>query len=229
MKALTAKIATIQILIVLMSLTAGISMLSGCADETRPASEESTEMTEEERVQSLKAGMERANRAMEERRQNPPKDEIPLPNFNTGPGRPRPVGTNFYMMNDYQPGYLLCTYDVDKRRYDPAKEPRWFETALLQIRAKGRDLFPPVKWIAVIIVNRAEHKDVGTFEKSHKAGAIFSASEIFDLKHDLRKSIAQAQIDRHPFKYDKQQPTPGEQQRWLIVERHQSTAESPRP
>jgi hypothetical protein len=30
-------------------------------------------------------------------------------------------------------------------------------------------------------------------------------------------------MDRHPFVYDTQQPTPGEQQRWVIVERHAAT------
>jgi hypothetical protein len=39
----------------------------------------------------------------------------------------------------------------------------------------------------------------------------------------LSSLIAQAEMDRHPFKYDTTQPTPGEQQRWIIVEQHAAT------
>ena len=53
-----------------------------------------------------------------------------------------------------------------------------------------------------------------------KVGAIFKASDVFDSSHDLSQLVAHAEMDRHPFKYDTTQPTPGEQQRWVIVEQH---------
>jgi hypothetical protein len=50
--------------------------------------------------------------------------------------------------------------------------------------------------------------------------AIFDIKKVFDPSSDLDRLIAGAQLDRHPFKYDPRRATPGEQQRWLIVERH---------
>ena len=70
---------------------------------------------------------------------------------------------------------------------------------------------------------RQSMTNASTFEKSFKVGAIFKASEVFDSSHDLSQLVADAEMDRHPFKYDTHQPTPGEQQRWLIVERHAAT------
>jgi hypothetical protein len=64
----------------------------------------------------------------------------------------------------------------------------------------------------------AEHKDVNTFEQSHKVGAIFRASDVFDSSRDLSQLVADAAKDRHPFKYDLI-----DQGRWLIVERHSVT------
>jgi hypothetical protein len=74
--------------------------------------------------------------------------------------------------------------------------------------------------VAVAIHNRAEQKGVSTFEQSFKVGAIFKASDVFDSSCDLSQLTARADMNRHPFKYDPQQPTPGEQQRWLVVEQH---------
>ena len=89
-----------------------------------------------------------------------------------------------------------------------------------QIRRKGRSTFPPVKWVAVIIINRAEWYGENTFEEAHKAGAIFKADEVFGRTEKLKTLVARATIDRQPFKFDQQQPTPGEQQRWIMVEKH---------
>jgi hypothetical protein len=60
----------------------------------------------------------------------------------------------------------------------------------------------------------------GTDEQSRKVAAIFDIKKVFDPSSDLDRLIAGAQLDRHPFKYDPRRATPGEQQRWLIVERH---------
>jgi hypothetical protein len=154
---------------------------------------------------------------------NPPPRKVHLPNFNSGPGLSQPIGWNFYETELRFPDYLLCDYDVSENAYDKTNEGEWFKASLLQIRALGQHKFPPVKWFAVIIVNRAEHKGEGTFEQSHKVGAVFKASDIFDFSNDLSQLIADAATDRHPFKYDTNQPTSGEQQRWLIVERHAAT------
>jgi hypothetical protein len=145
----------------------------------------------------------------------------PLPNFVAGPGLPPPMGINFYEMDiERYPAYLNCIYRISENHYDQSNEPVWFKAALLQVRGSGPGLFPPIKWIAVVIKNDAEHKDASTFERSFKVGAIFNARDVFDPSWDLMQLIARAAMDRHPFVYDPKQPTPGEQQRWLIVERH---------
>jgi hypothetical protein len=150
----------------------------------------------------------------------PPPSEFPFPNFDTGPHRPLPIHVNFYCINDHYPNYLLCQYDVDEKHYNQSDESGWFKAALKQIRHFGPTKFPPIKWVAVIINNDAEWKDVSTIDQAHKVGAIFKVSDVFDSSRDLSQLIAHADMDRHPFKLDPQQPTPGEQQRWVIVERH---------
>jgi hypothetical protein len=127
---------------------------------------------------------------------------------------------NFYEQRDYYPGYLLCTYDVSERHYDPSNEPDWFESALRQIRNLGSQTFPPFEWVALNIRNRAESKDRGTTEECYKAGAIFNSNDVFDLKQSLQDVIAKTGIDRHPLQYDPKRPTPGEKERWLSVEQH---------
>jgi len=130
---------------------------------------------------------------------------------------------NFYAVDDRYPAYLQCEYDVEEKNYSQSNEPKWFKASLKQIRRFGPTKFPPIKWVAVIICNAAEHKDVGTFEQSFKVGAIFKASEVFDSSHNLSQLITDAEMDRHPFKYDSSQPTPGGQQRWMIIEEHAAT------
>ncbi len=152
-----------------------------------------------------------------------PPSQFPLPNFEAGPLRPLPIHVNFYCINDYYPDYLLCQYDVDEKNYSQSDESGWFKAALKQIRRAGSKKFPPIKWIAVIIDNRAEWNGASTFEKCYKAGAIFKAGDVFDSSHNFSQLIADADMDRHPFKYDQIQPTPGDAQRWLIVERHAAT------
>jgi hypothetical protein len=152
-----------------------------------------------------------------------PPSEFRLPNYETGPGRPLPDLVNFYSIDDHYPDYLLCEYDVDDVNYRQSDESGWFELSLKQIRHSGPRKFPPLKWIAVIIINHAEWKNENTFEQAHKVGAIFKASDVFDSSHKLSQLIVDAKMVRHPFKYDLIQPTPGDQQRWLIVEQHAAT------
>jgi len=132
-------------------------------------------------------------------------------------------------MDNRYPDYLLCQYDVNEKNYDAANEPERFQEALLQVRWTGRNKFPPIKWVAVAIFNRANHKGAATFESCFNAGAIFDASKVFNLEGNLSNLVVQATIDRHPFKYDRQQSTPGGQQRWLIVERHAGNHEGTAP
>jgi hypothetical protein len=152
-----------------------------------------------------------------------PPSQFPLPNVEGYAGHPLPDYVNFYCINDHYPNYLLCEYDVDKKNYSQSDESKWFNAALKQIHHSGPKKFPPVKWIAVIIVNRAEWSGASTFEQAHKVGVIFNASDVFDSSRKFSQLIADAAKDRHPFKYDQIQPTPGDQQRWLIVERHSVT------
>jgi hypothetical protein len=56
--------------------------------------------------------------------------------------------------------------------------------------------------------------------KSDRLQNIFKTSDVFDSSRKFSQLIAGAQMDRHPFKYDQIQPTPGDAQRWLIVERY---------
>jgi hypothetical protein len=107
--------------------------------------------------------------------------------------------------------------------YDRTRESEWFKAALAGIRKSGSEKLPPIKWIAVIICNRREHKDAATFERSFKVGAIFKASDVFDSSRDVSQLILSAKMDRHPFKYDKHPRIVDEQQHWLIMERHAAT------
>lgn len=153
----------------------------------------------------------------------PPPSFFPFPNPDVGPQRPAPIKINFYTINDDAPEYLLCQYDVDENNYDQVQEPKWFKAAIDQVRHSGPKEFPPIKWVVVMILNRAEGKDVSGFEQCHKVAAIFKAGNVFDSSQDLSQLVAHAEMDRHPFKYDSTQPTPGGQQRWMIVERHAAT------
>jgi hypothetical protein len=196
-------------------------MLAGCGHDSGGSSPQAAAPSVDQDYQRSKdAALAQAKREYEEALTNPPPRQIPLPNFMAGPGLPPPIALNFYETRRYHPGYLLCTYDVDEKHYDPANEPAWFKASLLQIRGTGRDSFPPFKWIAVIINNRADWKGLSTIDQAHKVGAIFNASDVFDRSRDLTELVAQAKLDRHPFSVHPTQPTPGQQDRWLIVERH---------
>ena len=171
-----------------------------------------------------KIDWEAVKKDTEERFQHPHPSDWPLPNFQAGPGRPPPNYLNFYRMDDRFPSYLLCEYPVEEERYDQTNEAEWFKAALKQVRRSGPKKFPPLKWVAVAIRNVAEHKDASTFERSFKVGAIFNANDVFDSSRVLSQLVARAAMDRHPFMYDPKQPPTGEDQRWLIVERHAAVA-----
>ena len=155
----------------------------------------------------------------------PRPSQFSFPNYHAGPGRPVPPYMNRYSVNDHYPDYLQCEYDVDAKNYSQSDEPGWFKTSLEKVRRLGPKKFPPIKWIAVIIVNRAEWQGASTFEQAHKVGAIFKASDVFDSSRSLSQLIASATMDRHPFFLDLKKPDlfPAEQQRWMIVERHAAT------
>jgi hypothetical protein len=164
-----------------------------------------------------------AQKDLEARKQGAPWPPSMFPFPNTPePEQQIPDYLNFYSINDRYPMYLLCEYRVDKKVYDASEEAGWFKAALEQIRKSGPTKFPPIKWVAVIIVNRAEWNGVSTYEQAHKVGAIFKASDVFSPSCALSGLVSSANTERHPFKYDPSQPTPGDQDRWLIVEQHAS-------
>jgi len=206
---------------------------SSAASSTQTATldEGTNQLSEDEqkRRQELAEAMAYAEKLDEQKMQhpelftNPPPSEWPFPNYPAGPGNPLPPNVNFYRINDHYPAYLLCEYDVDQSNYSQTNEPKWFEAALEQIRQSGPKKFPPVKWVAVILINRAGWNGVSTYEQAHKVGAIYKASAVFSPSCDLSQLVAQADMDRHPLKYDQSQPTPGDQDRWLIVEQHAAT------
>jgi len=208
-----------------------LGCLFGCAEndgvgsrntsrrETRNASDAAPLSSCPSYIRSKEEGVARAEQLYEVKLRNPLPERRSLPNFNAGPGIPHPVGVNFYAESEEYLDYLLCTYYVYEGHYDSTNEPAWFEAALLQIREQGSERFPPFKRVAVIICNRAEHKDASTFEQSHKVGALFDISAVFDHSQNTTKLVAESNLDRHPFVFDRSRPTPGQQQRWMIVER----------
>jgi len=163
----------------------------------------------------------------------PPPSQFPFPNDPGGPLHPSPCYVNFYAIDDRYPNYLQCEYDVNPTNYDQSDELKWLTDAIEQTRRLGPKKFPPIKWIALIIRNRSEHKDANTFAQSFKVGSIFKAADVFDASHNVSALIAQANMDRHPFFFDRSKSDlfPSEQQRWVIVERHAATnspAEKPK-
>jgi RHS repeat-associated protein len=113
-----------------------------------------------------------------------------------------------------------ANYPIQVAAYERSEESGWFTNALEQVRQLGIKRFPRITWVAICIRNRAEHKDASTFERSFKVGAIFRASDVFDPSFDLSELVVHTELDRHPFIYDKYRTTPGDQQRWVVVERH---------
>lgn len=169
------------------------------------------------REEQLRAALEEARR---QRETGAAANQAVLPNYPSGPLNARPAEVNFYMIFDHYPGYLLCLYDVDEKRYSALDEAKWFEDALGQIRELGPKKFPSVQWIAVTVKNRAEHTGVSDFQQSHKVGTVFSASAVFDRSQSIPLIVAQAGMDRKPFIYDRSGGRPDREQRWMTVERH---------
>lgn len=196
----------------LIGIAMGASCVPGCAreDDLSTKSPRGTQATVSGTV----------TKTHEPMRRDPSPKRVPLPNFPSGPNRPRPVGVNVYEEDNRYPDYLLCFYDVDEKKYDERYARTWLASALLQIRWTGGNKFPPLSWVAVIIHTRPEHKGADTFEKSRMLGAIFNAAQVFHLDTDLEQLVARTPLDHHPFTEDPTVPTPGEKQSWAIVERH---------
>jgi len=152
----------------------------------------------------------------------PPPSQFPFPNVEGWTMHPPPNYVNFYRIDDRYPQYLLCEYPVNEKNYRQVNEPKWFEAALKQVRKYGPTKFPPIEWIAVAVRNVAEHKDASTFEQSYKVGAVFPAREVFDSSRDISQLVANAVMNRHPFRYDEQQSTDfsTRPEHWMIVEQH---------
>lgn len=208
-------------------------LLAGCVHnrDANPSTQMSQADFEKEPAGSeadpagLHAALERAAKSRQDRLNGklPSPSEFPFPNIEASPGRPSPDYINFYCINDHYPTYLLCQYDIKEKKYNLTNEPGWFKEALKQIRRSGSHKFPPIEWVAVLIFNREEAKHVKTWDQCYKVGAIFKASDAFDSSQELSELVVHAEMDRHPFMLDQQQPTPGEQLRWAIVERHAVT------
>jgi len=208
----------------------GGESLPSASTNTSPQMTQPSKNGEAERAAALRAAFQHADKQAKDRANGvpPPPSEFPFPAPDAGPHRPPPSYVNLYGVNDHYPDYLECIYDVDEKNYNQSKEPKWFIESLKQTRHFGPEKFPPIKWIAVIIQNRAEHKDASTFEQSFKVGTIFRASDVFDSSRDLSQLVTKATMDRHPFKYEQPQSNRfvGEQ-RWLIVEQHVVSAATP--
>ena len=108
---------------------------------------------------------------------------------------------------------------MNEKVYDQSKEPEFFAEALRQIRSYGAKRFSSQIYVAVIIMNEAEHTDASTFEKANKVGAMFSLGDIFDSSKSIQELVAKAALDRKPFVYDPAAENTDKQQKWVIVER----------
>jgi hypothetical protein len=220
----------------LFVLAVGLFFLSGCGKNNgtsqltapQPTVEQSTQSEsgfDQQAYQKAKdemvADAEKEYKARANGTPLPPS-EFRFPNT-PEPEQRIPDYLNFYCINDHYPTYLLCEYRVSDKNYNESDEPRWFEAALKQVHDSGPTNFPPVQWVAVIIANSADWESGSTFEQAYKVGAIFKASDVFSPSYDLSQLVAHAALDRHPFEYDTSQPTAGDQQRWLIVERCAAT------
>jgi hypothetical protein len=225
----TSLLKWMALMVVCLVFFVGCASNGGFTDSVLPATNTPPQMNSNELAQAnaqiASAMSEPARKRFESmlRGEPPPPSEFPFPNIYGEPLHPSPKYVNFYAVDDRYPAYLQCEYDVEEKNYSQSNEPKWFKAALKQVRHYGPTRFPPIKWVAVIINNDAEWTDVSTIDQAHKVGAIFKASEVFDSSHDLSQLVAHAETDRHPFKYDTTQPTPGQQQRWVIVERHAAT------
>ena len=205
-------------------------LLAGCVRDRQGltgaahGNDEQLQSDEENRA-ALRAALERAAKAYEERLNGKPPSpsEFPFPNYETGPGRPRPTYVNSYRVEDNYPTYLLCIYDVEGKQYRQTNEPGWFKKVLCEIRRLGPYKFPPIEWVVVIILNRGDGKHVQPLDKWYPVGTIFKAGDVFDSSHDLSDLVAHAQLDRHPFLFDPYQPTLDAQRKWMILERHAAT------
>jgi hypothetical protein len=210
--------------------SSSVSLPTNTSSQTTSPTITQSKSEEAERMAALREALQSSAKEAEDRARGIPlrPSQFPFPNYDTGPKRPYPVHVNLYSINDHYPDYLECQFDVDEKNYNQSDEPKWFKESLKQIRKSGHQEFPQLKWIAVIIKNRVEHKDESTFEQAHKVGAIFKASDVFDSSKDLSQMIAAATMDRHPFFLDPQRSKhiPMEQQRWMIVERHAATNHS---
>ena len=204
-----------------------VCLLLGCGrnhNSSQDTSSQSGEHLDQDAYQRAKdEALARSAKAYEERVNHPQSNQFRLPNFETGPGQPQPIKTDFYETRDYYPSYLLCSYGINEDHYNQSNESEWFNAALLQIRTTGSNKFPSLKWVAVIILNRAEHHGVSMYEQAHKVGAVFNAQTVFNPGDNLQKLVVDTPVDWHPFQFDPDRPTPGERDRWLIVERHMAT------
>jgi hypothetical protein len=211
-----------------------LSLLAGCQRSNEASINESNitnvaskkqaipkegELSDEEYQRKKEAALAGVVKIREEIVRNPQTNVMPLPNWVSGPGHPRPMGMNFYEIEEQYPDYVICTYDISEKHYDRTNEREWFEAAILQIRGVGKQRFPPVKWFAIVILNRAEFVDRNTIDQSYKVGTILKANQVFDIQQDPMRLVDQAEMDRRPFKVD-----PNTQQdRWINVERHAAT------
>lgn len=216
---LLRRMFSLAVLFFLAGCVYGGEGLPSASTNTSPQMTQPSKNDEAERAAALRKALQHSAKEAEDRAHGIPlpPSAFPLPNPDAGPHRPPPSYVNLYDVDDNYPSYLECIYDVDEKNYNQSKEPKWFVESLKQTRHFGLEKFPPIRWIAVVIKNRAEHKDASTFEQSFKVGAVFKASDVFDSSRDLSQLVANAVMNRHPFKYD---PQGEQQQRWLIVEQH---------
>lgn len=173
----------------------------------------------ERNASSIEAAIALGDRSAEERRSGSYTNDVPLPNFVSGPGLPRPLGANFYEIDLRYEGYLLCTFSVDEASVDSVREYAAFRSALDQIRSHGQTKFPRIEWIAVVIENLRDHDKSKSPELRIKAGAIFNARAVFDRDVDLAGVTTNTSIHRQPLRYEPQ-IRPGWS--WTMVERHAS-------
>lgn len=98
--------------------------------------------------------------------------------------------------------------------------------SLLRPAMDGRPIPFSIKFVVIIIQNRAEHQNTRSFEKSHKFGVVLPASEVFDTSKDTNSIAETCELDYFPISFsiptaeeEKNGYSPMSHLRYLVIDR----------
>lgn len=142
-----------------------------------------------------------------------------------GPG-PRRAGGVEYAGSSRDESYVVLYYYVQYEgvpAYDHARDREHLTHAVEAIRRDLRnDFILQHKWVAVVVFNLGEkgkkEQVYEVFERAHKAGAVFAASDLVDRKVAPAALVSQARTVEKPFAYI------DGRQHWLVIEQHRAAS-----